>query len=130
MTSQTYTEIKNDNKKPFHYQYEESYEQLVDEIINDYYNEEEHKGDDTWYYDALHEVIDSYVCRYDYEAKEVVDKYGVFNAISDYNDEGMGDFEIDESATKNYMKLYYILIYRFIMDNYTEKLESVSTKDE
>ena len=69
MTSQTYTEIKNDNKKPFHYQYEESYEQLVDEIINDYYNEEEHKGDDTWYYDALHEVIDSYVCRYDYEAK-------------------------------------------------------------
>ena len=119
MTSQTFT-----------YQYEESYEELVDQIINDYYNEEKHKGDDTWYYDALHDVIDSYVCRYDYEAKEVVDKYGVFNAISDYNDEGIGDFEIDESATKNYMKLYYILIYRFIMDNYTEKLESVSTKDE
>lgn len=115
--------------KTFYYKYEESYEQLVDEIIRDYYNEEIHKDDDTWYYDALHEVIDCYVSRYDEEAREVVEKYGVFKAIKDYENE-YGNFEIDKSEHKNYMRLYYHIIYDFIMENYREKLESALTDDE
>lgn len=115
--------------KTFHYKYEESYKQLVDEIINDYYDEEIHKDDDTWYYDALHEVVNCYVSRYDEEAREVVEKYGVFKAIEDYENE-YGKFEIDKCENCNYMKLYYHLIYNFIMENYREKLESPPTEDE
>ena len=90
---------------------------------------EEHKDDDTWFYDALHEVIDCYVSRYDEEAREVVEKYGVFKAIKDYENE-YGEFEIDKCENCNYMKLYYHLIYDFIMENYREKLESPPTEDE
>ena len=47
---------------PFHYEYAECYDKLVDEI-NEYYDKEEHFGDDTWYYDAKQEVIDNYVSK-------------------------------------------------------------------
>jgi hypothetical protein len=97
---------------PFHYEYAESYDQLVNEI-KEHYDKEE-------YYDALHEVIDNYVTKYDYEAKEVIDKYGVFKIIEEYENQ-YGDFEIDKSEMKNYMKLYYILIYNYIMENYMEE---------
>ena len=112
---------------PFHYEYAESYDNLVDEI-NEYYNKEEHFGDDTWYYDAKHEVIDNYVTKYDYEAKEVIDKYGVFKIIQEYKDE-YGDFEIDKNDTKNYMCLYYFLIDNYIMENHIKELEQLCIED-
>lgn len=107
----------------FHYEYAESYDELVNEI-KEHYNKEEHYGDDTWYYDAKHEVIDNYVTKYDYEAKEVVSKYGVFKLIEEYESQ-YGDFEIDKSEYKNYLVLYYVLIDNYIMDNHIEKLEQL-----
>jgi hypothetical protein len=111
----------------FHYEYAECYDKLVDKI-NEYYNKEEHFGDDTWYYDAKHEVIDCYVSKYDYEAKEVIDKYGVFKIIREYSD-FYGEYDIDESDRKNYMRFYFHLIDRYIMDNYLNELESISKDD-
>ena len=108
---------------PFHYEYAETYDNLLDDI-HKYYNKEEHYGDDTWYYDAKHEVIDNYVTKYDYEAKEVVSKYGVFKLIEEYESQ-YGDFEIDKSEYKNYLVLYYVLIDNYIMDNHIEKLEQL-----
>jgi hypothetical protein len=112
---------------PFHYEYAESYIQLVDEI-KELYDKEEHYGDDTWFYDAKHEVIDNYVVKYDYEAKEVIDKYGVFKIIQEYKDE-YGDFEIDKKETKNYMCLYYFLIDNYITENHHKELEKLSIED-
>jgi len=129
LIEKVHEKIKNHKQTTYHYKYKESYEQLVDEIIRDYYNEEEHKDDDSWYCDALHEVIDCYVSRYGEEAREVVEKYGVFKAIEEYENE-YGKFEIDKCENCNYMKLYYNLINTFIMENYREKLESPPTEDE
>lgn len=112
---------------PFHYEYAETYDNLVDEI-NEYYDKAEHYGDDTWYYDAKHEVIDNYVSNNDYEAKEVVNKYGVFKLIQEYENE-YGKFDIDKNELKNYMTLYYILIDNYIMENHFRELEQISKED-
>ena len=111
----------------FHYEYAETYDNLVDEI-NEYYDKAEHYGDDTWYYDAKHEVIDNYVSNNDYEAKEVVNKYGVFKIIQEYSNE-YGEFVIDKCELTNYMKLYFHLINQYIMDNHFRELEQISKED-
>jgi hypothetical protein len=94
-----------------------------------YYEKEEHFGDDTWFYDAKHEVIDNYVVKYDYEAKEVVDKYGVFKLIQEYENQ-YGEFEIDKNELNNYMKLYFLLIDNYIMDYHIQKLEQVCKEND
>jgi len=111
----------------FHYEYAEQYDNLVDKI-NEYYDKTEHYGDDTWYYDAKHEVIDNYVLNNVHEAKEVVNKYGVFKLIQEYENE-YGKFDIDKNELKNYMTLYYILIDNYIMENHFRELEQISKED-
>ena len=88
-----------------------------------HYDQEEHEGDDNWHCDARHEEIDAYCVRYDYEAKEIVDKYGVFKAIKLYQDQ-YGEYVIDDNEHKNYMLLYYLIIEEQLMDDYQEKLEN------
>ena len=100
---------------------------LLDEI-HTYYDKHEHYDDDTWYYDAKHEVIDNYVTNHDYEAKEVIDKYGVFKIIQEYTDE-YGEFVIDKNEKKNYMCLYYHLIDKYIMENHIKELEQLCKED-
>ena len=114
--------------KSFSYKYSQSYDDLIDDIIM-YYEKEEHFGDDTWFYDAKHEVIDNYVVKYDYEAKEVVDKYGVFKLIQEYENQ-YGEFEIDKNELNNYMKLYFLLIDNYIMDYHIQKLEQVCKEND
>ena len=103
------------------------YEQILN-AVKESFDEEKNMGDDTWFYDAMHEEIDAYVSKYDYEAKKVVDGYGVFDAIKVYKDR-FGDFEIDESATKNYLTLYYVIIEEEFMTKYQEELEDMANKD-
>ena len=113
-------------KIPFTDRYTD-YEQILS-AVEESFDEEEHMGDDTWYYDTLHETIDGYVCKFDYEAKEVVDGYGVFDAIKVCK-EKFGDFEIEESNHKNYLKLYYVIIEEEFMNKYQRKLEDMANKD-
>jgi hypothetical protein len=113
-------------KMPFHDTITD-YEQILS-AVEESFDEEEHMGDDTWYCDTLHETIDGYVCRFDYEAKEVVDGYGVFDAIKVCK-EKFGDFEIEESNHKNYLKLYYVIIEEEFMNKYQRKLEDMANKD-
>ena len=112
---------------PFHYEYAEAYDNLLDDI-HKYYNKEEHYGDDTWYYDAKHEVIDNYVSNNDYEAKEVVNKYGVFKLIQEYENQ-YDEFVIDKCELTNYMKLYFHLIDNYIMENHIKDLENLCIED-
>lgn len=113
-------------KIPFHDTITD-YEQILS-AVKESFEEEKHMGDDTWFYDAKHEEIDAYVCKYDYEAKQVVNSYDVFRAISTYKDH-FGDFEIDESATKNYLKLYYVIIEEEFMNKYQEELEDMANEE-
>ena len=113
-------------KIPFTDRYTD-YEQILS-AVEESFDEEEHMGDDTWFYDTLHETIDGYVMKFDYEAKEVVDGYGVFDAINVYKDK-CGDFEIEESNHKNYLKLYYVIIEEEFMNKYQRKLEDMANKD-
>jgi len=96
--------------------------------VKEHFDEEKHIGDDTWFYDALHEEIDAYVVKYDYEAKQVVLKYDVFEAIAICK-EKYGEFEIEEEHSNNYLKLYYLIIEEVMMDNYQQELEDMANED-
>ena len=104
------------------------YDQILS-AVKEHFDKEKHMGDDTWYYDALHEEIDAYVVRYDYEAKKIVLKYGVFEAIC-ICDETYGEFEIDKKDyDRNYLKLYYLIIEEVMMDNFKQELEDMANED-
>ena len=114
--------------KSFFYEYSKSYDDLINDIIS-CYDKKKHYGDDTWYYDFKHQFIDEYVVNYDFEAKEVVNKYGVFKLIEEYENQ-YGKFEIDKSEYKNYLVLYYVLIDNYIMENHIDKLEQECKNDD
>jgi len=113
-------------KIPFHDTITD-YEQILS-AVKESFEEEKHMGDDTWFYDILHETIDGYVCKYDYEAKEVVNSYDVFRAIS-LCKEQYGEFEIEETPSKNYLKLYYVIIEEEFMKRYKDELEDMANED-
>ena len=69
------------------------------------------------YNEMIHEVIDDYVLHFDYDNKELVDKYGVFDAIALYND-NFGGWQISDSKSKNYAVLAYMIIYDEFMEKY------------
>ena len=113
-------------KMPFHDTITD-YEQILSGV-KESFEEEKHMGDDTWYYDTLHETIDGYVCKYDYEAKQVVNSYDVFRAIA-LCKEQYGEFEIEEVPSKNYLKLYYVIIEEEFMKRYKDELEDMANED-
>jgi len=92
------------------------------------YNYNEHKDDDSWYYDIKHEVIDEYCMKYDYQAKEIVNSYGVFKAIKLHQDQ-YGEFEINENESKNYLILFYVILDEQLMNDHQEELENYKGKE-
>jgi len=113
-------------KIPFHDTITD-YEQILSGV-KESFEEEKHMGDDTWFYDILHETIDGYVCKYDYEAKQVVNSYDVFRAIA-LCKERYGEYEIEEIPSKNYLKLYYVIIEEEFMERYKDELEDMANED-
>ena len=103
------------------------YEQILS-AVKEHFDEEKHMGDETWFYDAIHEEIDNYVVKYEYDAVIVVDSYGVFDAISLYKDQ-YGEFEIEETTIKNYLKLYYVIIDDEFMRRYRDELEDMANEE-
>ena len=98
------------------------YEQIL-YAVKEHFDENKHAGED-WYYDALHEEIDNYVVKYDYEAEQVVLKYDVFKALSLYK-EHFGTLDVEEEPSKNYLKLYYVIIDVEFMRRYRHELEDM-----
>jgi len=98
------------------------YEQILS-AVKEHFDENRHAGED-WYYDALHEEIDNYVVKYDYEAEQVVLKYDVFKALSLYK-EHFGTLDVEEEPSKNYLKLYYVIIDVEFMRRYRRELEDM-----
>ena len=98
------------------------YEQILS-AVKEHFDENRHAGED-WYYDALHEEIDNYVVKYDYEAKQVVNSYDVFKALSLYK-EHFGTLDVEEEPSKNYLKLYYVIIDVEFMRRYRRELEDM-----
>jgi len=98
------------------------YEQILS-AVKEHFDENRHAGED-WYYDALHEEIDNYVVKYDYEAKQVVNSYDVFKALSLYK-EHFGTLDVEEEPSKNYLKLYYVIIDVEFMRRYRDELEDM-----
>lgn len=103
------------------------YEQILS-AVKEHFDEEKHMGDETWFYDAIGEEINAYVERFYYEAKIVVDSYGVFEAISLCKDQ-YGEFEIEETTIKNYLKLYYVIIDEEFMRRYRDELEDMANEE-
>tara|TARA_R100000951_G_C2598869_1_gene167532 strand:- start:307 stop:942 length:636 start_codon:yes stop_codon:yes gene_type:complete len=106
------------------------YEQILS-AVKEHFDEEKHMGDENWYDDFLHEEIDAYVVKYDYDAEKVVIKYDVFKAISLYEDQYGEDYYIEknEKNYKNYLKLYYAIIDVEFIDKYSEELEDMANED-
>ena len=74
------------------------------------------------YNEMIHESIDDYVGgRFDYDNKELVEKYGVFDAIALYGalyNNDFGDWQLSDSKRKNYGVLAYMIIYDEFMGKY------------
>jgi len=102
------------------------YEQILS-AVKEHFDENTHAGED-WYYDALHEEIDNYVVKYDYEAKQVVNSYDVFKALSLYK-EHFGTLDVEEEPSKNYLKLYYVIIDDEFMRRYRDELEDMANEE-
>ena len=83
-------------------------EELKDENI---YDEDE-------YYDKKHKIIDDWVSGSTGEAKELVDDFGVLNAIRLYK-ESYGEFILDEDDNKVYLCLAFCIIYEWFNEHYS-----------
>lgn len=103
------------------------YEQILS-AVKECFDEEKDMGDDTWFYDALHDNIDDYVVKFDYDAKEVVNSYDVFKAITLCKDQ-YGEFEIEDTPSKNYLKLYYVIIEEEFMERYRDELVDMANNE-
>ena len=68
------------------------------------------------YYDCLHTAINDWVVGSTGEAKELVDDFGVLNAIRLYKQE-YGEFILDDDDEKVYMTLGFCIIKEWF-DNY------------
>lgn len=112
--------------KVFHHK-PTDYEQILS-AVKEHFDEEKHMGDETWFYYAIGEEINAYVERFEYDAVIVVDMYGVFDAISLYKDQ-YGEFEIEETTIKNYLKLYYVIIDDEFMRRYRDELEDMANEE-
>ena len=84
------------------------------------------------HYDNVHEAIDDYVVQFEYDMKKIVNDYGVFKAIKLYKDD-FGEYVIDDSESKNYMLLGYIII-KDLFNNkypdYTDVINAINADDE
>jgi hypothetical protein len=101
-----------------------------DYILNSICDTEEVNEDN--YYDYLHEAIEGYVMRYDYEMEKLVNDYGVFKAIKLYKDD-FGEYVIDDNESKNYLTLGYIIIKKLFDDkypDYTDVMKAFENKSE
>jgi len=76
-------------------------------------------GDEDEYYDCLHTAIDDWIVGSTGEAKELVDDYGVLNAIRLYQENYGQDFEVDDDDDKVYATLSYCIIKDYFNTNYS-----------
>lgn len=86
-------------------------EHIKDTLIEDNIVEEDE------YYDCLHTAIDDWIVGSTGEAKELVDDFGVLNAIRLYQ-ENYGEFCLDDDDDKVYMTLAYCIIKEWFNTNY------------
>lgn len=85
------------------------------------FNDFDYDADDAEdnYTEMIHTAIDEYVQYFDYDNKELVEKYGVFDAISLYQD-NYGEFVFEKkNAFNQYALLAYIIIYEGFNDKYS-----------
>ena len=85
-------------------------EHIKDTLKEDNINEEDE------YYDCLHTAIDDWVVGSTGEAKELVNDFGVLNAIRMYQ-ENYGEFSLNDDDNKVYMTLSYCIVKEWF-DNY------------
>jgi hypothetical protein len=91
------------------------------EYILGNFNDFDYDADDAEdnYTEMIHVAIDEYVQYFDYDNKELVEKYGVFDAISLYQD-NYGEFVFEKkNAYKQYASLAYIIINEGFNDKYS-----------
>ena len=70
------------------------------------------------YYDCLHTAIDDWVVGSTGEAKELVDDFGVLNAIRLYQ-ENYGGFLLDDNDDKVYATLSYCIVKEWFCNYYS-----------
>ena len=91
------------------------------DYILENFNDFDYDADDAEdnYTEMIHLAIDEYVQYFDYDNKELVEKYGVFDAISLYQD-NYGEFVFEKKkAFEQYASLAYIIIYEGFNDKYS-----------
>lgn len=73
-----------------------------------------------WYeefYKELHMIIDIYAYNESIKViRKSVNKYGVFKALSAYEDQ-YGDFDFSKNEDMNYRNLSYFILYEYFYDN-------------
>lgn len=107
-------------------------EMILREMELQYYNNsEKYYKNAEWFmdYGILDDTIDWYCEKTHYDAKQVVNKYGVLEAIEEYEN-ALCDFELSKNKDENYFKLYRFLVGEYIQNEYYETFEKMSEENE
>ena len=95
----------------FEHEFEED---ILDFLFNNYdvqnMNEDE-------YAEVMHESVNDYVSKNDDKHRDLVDGYGVFEAIKLY-EQTYGRYEVLDNVSENYALLAFIIIYDQMTDKY------------
>ena len=95
----------------FEYEFEED---ILDFLFNNY---DVQNMDEDEYAEAMRESVDIYVSKNDDMHKDLVDEFGVFEAIKLY-EQTYGRYEVLDNVSENYALLAFIIIYDQMIDKY------------
>tara|TARA_B100001758_G_scaffold146469_1_gene126198 strand:+ start:778 stop:1230 length:453 start_codon:yes stop_codon:yes gene_type:complete len=106
--------------KEFDQDYHYDMEHITKKIVLSVKEKEEVIFSDEWYeefYKELHMIIDTYAYNESIKIiRKSVNEYGVFKALSAYEDQ-YGEFYINDNEDINYRELSYFILYEFYCAN-------------
>lgn len=105
-------------KSDFQYEFE-------GDIIDFLFNFEYQNMNEDEYADALREGVDIYVSKNDDMHKDLVDEFGVFEAIELYN-QTYGNYIVADKVSDNYKTLAFIIIHEMMKEKYSyERIKEI-----
>jgi hypothetical protein len=98
------------------FDFKHEFEEDILDFLSNNYNDVQYMNEHE-YAEAMHESVNDYVSKNDDKHRDLVDRYGVFEAIKLY-EQTYGRYEVLDNVSENYALLAFIIIYDQMIDKY------------